>query len=70
MTNKGLSIMKRKIYNIILILLIISAIIIGLLIFNKYYKEAKNEEQLSDFISELEKRMKRIKKNINIMDIV
>ena len=54
--------MKRKIYNIILILLIISAIIIGLLIFNKYYKEAKNEEQLSDFISELEKKDEEDKK--------
>ncbi len=48
----------KKVYNIILIILIISAVIVGGMIFSKYYKESKNEQELSNIIKEVEKKLK------------
>lgn len=45
----------RKFYNILLIILIIVAIVIGAMLIYKYSKEAKNEEQIDSIITELEK---------------
>lgn len=44
----------RKVYNFLLIILILAAIIVGIMIFNKYYKEMKNEEQLSEVVTSIE----------------
>ena len=44
----------KKIYNFLLIILILAAMIVGILIFNKYYKERKNEEQLSEVVRSIE----------------
>ena len=46
--------MKKNIYNFLLIILILAAIIVGIMIFNKYYKEMKNEEQLSEVVTSIE----------------
>lgn len=49
----------KKLYNIILIILIIAAIIVGILIFRKYYKEAKNEQEISTVVvKEVEENIK------------
>ena len=48
----------RKIYNFLLIILMLAAIIVGIMIFNKYYKEIKNEEQLSEVVTSIEKTEK------------
>ena len=48
----------KKIYNSILVILIICAIVVGMLIFNKYYNEAKNEKELSNIQKEVEKNIK------------
>ena len=54
----------RKVYNFLLIILILAAIIVGIMIFNKYYKEIKNEEQLYEVVTNIEK-----KKNTHIKDM-
>lgn len=48
----------KKFYNILLILLIIAAITVATFIFIKYYKEAKNEQELSNIIMEVEDNIK------------
>ena len=45
----------NRIYNVLLIILIIAAIIVGIMIFQKYYNEAKNQQELSEFVEEMEK---------------
>ena len=50
--------MKKNIYNFLLIILILAAIIVGIMIFNKYYKEIKNEEQLSEVVTSIEETEK------------
>ena len=52
----------KKIYNFILIILILATIIVGIMIFNKYYTEIKNEEQLSEVVSNIEKDKEETKK--------
>ena len=52
----------RKVYNFLLIILILAAIIVGIMIFNKYYKEMKNEEQLSEVVTSIENEKEEKKK--------
>ena len=48
----------RKFYNILLIILVIAAIVVGAMIVYKYYNEAKNEKELSSFVDETENNLK------------
>ncbi len=52
----------KKIYNFLLIILILAAIIVGTMIFNKYHTEIKNEEQLSEVVTNIENDKKETKK--------
>lgn len=54
--------MKKNIYNFLLIILILAAIIVGIMIFNKYYKEIKNEEQLYEVVTNIENDKKETEK--------
>ena len=53
----------KKIYNFLLIILILAAIIVGTMIFNKYHTEIKNEEQLSEIVSNIENDKEETKKH-------
>ena len=65
----------RKVYNFLLIILILAAIIVGIMIFNKYYKEMKNEEQLSEVVTSIEnekeeKEKKHTYKGYDVIGII
>ena len=66
----------KKLYNFLLIILILAAMIVGIMIFNKYYKERKNEEQLSEVVRSMEdekdnkKEKKRTYKGYDVIGII
>ncbi len=45
---------KKQVYNIILIFLIVAAIIVGSMIFNKYYNNYLNEKNINDKLTQIE----------------
>ena len=55
MTNK-----MKNVYNVILIILIICAVIVGSMIFIKYYKNHLNEEKIADKILQIEKDLEEL----------
>ena len=59
----------RKFYNILLIVLIMAAIVVGAMIVYKYYNEAKNEKELSSFVDEIENNLKSQDKDVRNKNI-
>ena len=59
----------RKFYNILLIILVIAAIVVGAMIVYKYYNEAKNEKELSSFVDEIENNLKSQDKDVRNKNI-
>ena len=59
----------RKFYNILLIILVIAAIVVGAMIVYKYYNEAKNEKELSSFVDETENNLKSQDKDVRNKNI-
>lgn len=49
----------KRFYNIVLIILIISAITVAIFIYIKYHKEAKNEQEVTNIITEVEENIKK-----------
>lgn len=52
----------KKFYNIVLIILVVSEIIVGLLIFNKYHNNYLNEQKIDEKIEQLEKRLEELER--------
>lgn len=52
----------KKVYNFLLIILIFTALVLGIMIFNKYYNEFKNEKQLSEVVTIIENEKEETKK--------
>ena len=53
----------KKIYNILLIIFLISIIIVGIMIFFKYYNNHKNEVNLANTILKIEKDLEKFSEN-------
>lgn len=59
---------KRKIYNVILTILIISAIVVGVMIFFKYYNNYLNEKNIENKIAQIEEKFENISNEESIQE--
>ncbi len=60
----------KKFYSILLVLLIITLIIVGIMLFKKYYTEWKNEQDISKTIEDIENNIESTYKGYNIIGII